>query len=236
MFSMMVVGSVMKNSIKKNCDKSKKDIVSFSNVFSRDRIITFRNMFIQAIYRELKEKGISKIDVSKIEQILVQMQQRTGKFDPVPLVSTVVPISVNKSGKVTKESNDLGGNNNLNTDSQIKTTNVAKAGTGAAAVGIANVVIGGGTILDVQAGGAPLSDIFGTENYNLMAPICMVNQGTGLNNMVVRISKRVVQPIDTSGVNASAADKTGDDDDADISVDDDDRGITSEESESYVDI
>ena len=186
MFSMTVSTPDMKSNLKTNVAKSKKDIVSFSSVFSRDSIISFRNKFIQAIYRELRENGISKINVAKIDKILIQMSQSTDRFGASSTVSTLVPTSLDKKGNVTAVANVTEGSEKLNTPD-------AEGGAGA----------DGGTtpyIQNIQTGGAPLSDIFGTENYNLMAPMCMVNEGTGLNNMVVRISKNVVQHIDTTMV------------------------------------
>ena len=186
MFSMTVATPDMKSNLKTNVAKSKKDIVSFSSFFSRDSIISFRNKFIQAIYRELRENGISKINVSKIDKILIQMSQSTDRFGASSTVSTLVPTSLDKKGNVTAVANVTEGSEKLNTSD-------SEGGAGA----------DGGTtpyIQNIQTGGAPLSDIFGTENYNLMAPMCMVNEGTGLNNMVVRISKKVVQHIDTTMV------------------------------------
>jgi hypothetical protein len=233
MFSMTVVTSDKKSNLKTNVAKSKKDIVSFSSVFSRDSIISFRNKFIQAIYRVLRETGISKINVDVVDTILIQMSQSTDRFGEGPTVSTIVPTSVDSKGRVTSVSTGVGSAQRLNTpdvpnqvavrngssspylDAVVKVTR-ANAAAGAtmsvaeAASNIAASASSGGTTPDIQSGGAPLSDIFGTENYNLMAPMCMVNEGTGLNNMVVRISKKVVQHIDTTIVDDDTPESASD--------------------------
>ena len=240
MFNKTLVKPDDKTGLQKLVTKTKKEIVKFSDIFSRDSIINFRNKFIQAIYRDFKDSGLSKINVDNISKILIQMSQRTDKFEQSPTVSTLVPTGINSKGKVTEVSNVTGSATNLNTPESPSTVNVTKGSdspyldaavkvgkadaVAGAAVGITRAIadaVGGGTTLDIQTGGA-LSDMFGTENYNLMAPMCMVSGGTGLNNMVVRISKKVVQHIDTSAL--------------DTPGDEDEKEITSEESEAYVDI
>jgi hypothetical protein len=69
--------------------------------------------------------------------------------------------------------------------------------------------------------------------------MCMFNEGTGLNNMVVRITKRFTRNIDTSSVGEDAAPATPDDSaDQVIGAQDnsDNRVITSEDKQDYVDI
>ena len=241
MFGNTVVTSTLKSELRKNVEKSKKDILAFYGIFSRDGVINFRNMFIQAIYRQLQQSGISKINEEQIGDILIQMTRKTDNRDPIKPVSQTVPIAVTKKGDTIAVSQGLArmsGGSNLNIDTQSVKDNKD---------GDSRALTTGGTILDVQSGGV-LSDIFGTENYNLMAPMCMFSEGTGLNNMVVRITKRFTRNIDTSSVGEDAApatsatpdDSAAPDDSADQVIGAQDnshnRVITSEDKQDYVDI
>jgi hypothetical protein len=151
MFGNTVVTSTLKSELRKNVDKSKRDIVSFYGIFSRDRVINFRNMFIQAIYRQLQQSGISKINEEQIGDILIQMTRKTDKLDPIRSVSTISPTSVSTKGDVTSVTQILGGGSNLNIDTQSISVTYNKDGDSRA-------LTTGGTILDVQSGGV-LSDI-----------------------------------------------------------------------------
>jgi len=227
MFSMTVVPSDKKTELQKIVDKSKKEIVTFSGIFSRSSIIDFRNRFIQAIYRDFKENGLSKLNMDNIDKILIQMSQRADKHDPVMPVSTTIPVSINKKDQVTAVSQASTSGVPLNVVASSKGGSIAEEEKEEKEVkeDEEDDLDGGAKNEEdrtVSGGGAALSDIFGTENYNLMAPMCMFNEGTGLNNMVVRVSKKVVQHID-----ASVIDTPGNDDD---------KEITSEEQQAYVDI
>ena len=147
------------------------DIVDFSQKFSFQDIENFRKQFSQALSRELRLTGIAKINDDLVLKILTQMSnKRNTILDPVADESKKTIL--NKSGEQV---------------SVERVTSIPKDETG---VG----VVQGDEYSSEQSGGAiPLVNTSTVESWNYIVPMCMASAGSGLNNMVVTIDKKILK-------------------------------------------
>ena len=154
------------------------DIVEFSQKFSFQDIENFRKQFSQALSRELRLTGIAKINDDLVLKILTQMsKKRNTILDPVEDISKENILKPNPKTAAADDSKTTIEN----------LTSISKGETGLG-------VVQGGEYSNEQSGGAiPLVNTSTAESWNYIVPMCMASAGSGLNNMVVTIDKKILR-------------------------------------------
>jgi hypothetical protein len=188
LFSKVNTPSTDKKTLTDNVSVANEDIISFSSIFAFQKINDFRKQLTQALSRQLRYSGISKVNDELIMKTLNEMANKKNTLlDPVQDISSMdIPITQSK----TITSKDL-----LNISD-------SKVGTG-----LLTLSRGGNENYYKQQGGAiPLTEMSTVENWNYIVPMCMASAGTGLNNMVVTIDKKILKESDTDETGLTSVD------------------------------